>query len=85
MSKSNSHKCAAKGCKIDIPTSKLMCLPHWCGLPDEIRADVLQTYRHRRASDPDTVDAHLAACRSAMKFWIEQRAYALMSGNDAAK
>lgn len=65
-----SHKCMAIGCKIDLPQSKLMCARHWKGTPAEIRTAVLEGYASRRAGESGGAEAHLAAVRKAIKYWL---------------
>ena len=61
------HKCAALGCTTQVPVAKLMCARHWRLVPKALQENVVATWNRRTLKDAATCEAHLAACREAMK------------------
>ncbi len=39
------HKCAARGCQVRVPASRLMCLDHWRMVPADIQRRIWAHYR----------------------------------------
>ena len=46
-------RCRAKACRLMIPSTHILCAPHWDGLPKTLRAAVWSSYREKGVHSRD--------------------------------
>lgn len=62
-----SHKCHARGCEVEVPPARLMCLAHWNLVPYALKRNVWAHYRPGQEVRKDPTPEYLAAARAAIE------------------
>lgn len=60
MSRKTLRRCAARGCKLYVNRSRLMCLKHWRLVPTPIKRELNAAYRERGGSPSSVVTQRYA-------------------------
>jgi hypothetical protein len=55
------NKCAATGCEKQIPSTILMCWPHWRRVPKRIQRDIWDTCKRMVNGDEDAEAPYMFA------------------------
>lgn len=64
------HRCAAPGCKKQVPLKMLMCKPHWFMLPKPLRDTIWAEYTPGQENDMSGLSNsnYMNAVKEAMKY-----------------
>lgn len=61
------HHCHARGCKVNVPPERLMCLRHWRLVPRTLQRAVWANYRDGQCDDKQPSRAWFAAADAAIE------------------
>ncbi len=59
------HYCAVEGCNVKVAADRLMCRPHWLGLPMKLQRDVNGAWSRVRREP----EAYREAREAAVEWW----------------
>jgi hypothetical protein len=58
----NWHHCPIDGCNRRVLDHRLMCGPHWRGVPADLQRRLYRAWKHGRGAGTDAHAAAMAAC-----------------------
>jgi hypothetical protein len=63
-----AHHCHARGCRLNVPPTYLMCRGHWYRVPAKIQRAVWAAYRHGQCDDKNPSEAWHEAADAAIGY-----------------